>query len=75
VFTDPQLDAREMIARAEHATLGAIRLLGVPVKLSETPGSIRMAPPTLGQHTDSVLRDDLGLSTPEIESFRERGAI
>jgi crotonobetainyl-CoA:carnitine CoA-transferase CaiB-like acyl-CoA transferase len=75
VFTDPQLDAREMIARAEHATLGAIRLLGVPVKLSETPGSIRIAPPTLGQHTDSVLRDDLGLSDPEIESFRERGAI
>jgi crotonobetainyl-CoA:carnitine CoA-transferase CaiB-like acyl-CoA transferase len=75
VFTDPQLDAREMIARAEHATLGAIRLLGVPVKLSETPGSIRMAPPTLGQHTDSVLRDDLGLSDADIESFRERGAI
>jgi glutaryl-CoA transferase len=75
VFTDPQLDAREMIAQAEHATLGAIRLLGVPVKLSETPGSIRMAPPTLGQHTDSILRDDLDLSAADIESFRERGAI
>jgi crotonobetainyl-CoA:carnitine CoA-transferase CaiB-like acyl-CoA transferase len=64
-----------MIAQAEHATLGAIRLLGVPVKLSETPGSIRMAPPTLGQHTDSILRDDLDLSAADIESFRERGAI
>jgi crotonobetainyl-CoA:carnitine CoA-transferase CaiB-like acyl-CoA transferase len=75
VFTDPQLDARQMIARAEHATLGAIRLLGLPIKLSQTPGSIRTAPPTLGQHTDAVLQKDLGLSAAEISALREGAAI
>jgi glutaryl-CoA transferase len=75
VFTDPQLDARQMIARAEHATLGAIRLLGLPIKLSQTPGSIRRAPPTLGQHTDAVLGNDLGLSAAEIGALRDGAAI
>lgn len=75
VFTDPQLDARQMIARAEHATLGAIRLLGLPIKLSQTPGSIRSAPPTLGQHTDAVLQKDLGLTTAEISALRDGAAI
>jgi crotonobetainyl-CoA:carnitine CoA-transferase CaiB-like acyl-CoA transferase len=75
VFTDPQLEARQMIARAEHATLGAIRLLGLPIKLSQTPGSIRTAPPTLGQHTDAVLQKDLGLSAAEISALREGAAI
>jgi glutaryl-CoA transferase len=75
VFTDPQLDARQMIARAEHATLGTIRLLGLPIKLSQTPGSIRTAPPTLGQHTDAVLQKDLGLTTTEISALRDGAAI
>jgi crotonobetainyl-CoA:carnitine CoA-transferase CaiB-like acyl-CoA transferase len=75
VFTDPQLDARQMIAQAEHATLGAIRLLGLPIKLSQTPGSIRTAPPTLGQHTDAVLQKDLGLSAAEISALRDAAAI
>jgi succinate--hydroxymethylglutarate CoA-transferase len=64
-----------MIAQAEHATLGAIRLLGLPIKLSQTPGSIRTAPPTLGQHTDAVLQKDLGLSAAEISALREAAAI
>jgi crotonobetainyl-CoA:carnitine CoA-transferase CaiB-like acyl-CoA transferase len=75
VFTDPQLTAREMIASVEHATIGALQVLGVPVKLSATPGSVRSAPPTLGQHTDAVLRDDLGLSAAQIAALREQQAI
>jgi crotonobetainyl-CoA:carnitine CoA-transferase CaiB-like acyl-CoA transferase len=75
VFTDPQLSAREMIASVDHATLGALRLLGVPVKLSETPGSVRTAPPTLGQHTEAVLRNDLGLSAAQIAALRDQQAI
>jgi crotonobetainyl-CoA:carnitine CoA-transferase CaiB-like acyl-CoA transferase len=58
VFTDPQLSAREMIASVDHATLGDLQLLGVPVKLSETPGSVRSAPPALVS-TPAVLRCDL----------------
>lgn len=75
VFTDPQLAAREMIATVDHATLGALQLLGVPVKLSETPGSVRTAPPTLGQHTETILRDDLGLSAAQIAALRDQQAV
>ena len=51
-----------MIAMVEHATIGPLKALGVPVKLSDTPGAVRTPPPTLGQHTDAVLRHDLGFS-------------
>jgi crotonobetainyl-CoA:carnitine CoA-transferase CaiB-like acyl-CoA transferase len=64
-----------MIASVDHATAGALQLLGVPVKLSATPGSVRAAPPILGQHTDTVLRDDLGLSAARIAALRDQQAI
>jgi crotonobetainyl-CoA:carnitine CoA-transferase CaiB-like acyl-CoA transferase len=75
VFSDPQLSAREMITHVEHATIGALQLLGIPVKLSDTPGAVRTPPPTLGQHTAMVLQDDLGLSPAEIDKLRSRSAI
>ena len=64
-----------MIASVDHATIGALQLLGVPVKLSGTPGSVRSAPPTLGQHTEAVLREDLGLSAAQIGALRDQRAI
>jgi crotonobetainyl-CoA:carnitine CoA-transferase CaiB-like acyl-CoA transferase len=75
VFADPQLDAREMIAMVEHATIGPLKALGVPVKLSDTPGSVRTPPPTLGQHTDAVLRHDLGISADAIAALRRKQVI
>jgi crotonobetainyl-CoA:carnitine CoA-transferase CaiB-like acyl-CoA transferase len=75
LFADPQLEAREMLARVEHATIGQLRMLGVPVKLSETPGAVRTAPPTLGQHTEAVLRQDLGLSAEAVEGLRRQGIV
>jgi crotonobetainyl-CoA:carnitine CoA-transferase CaiB-like acyl-CoA transferase len=75
LFADPQLAAREMIARVEHATIGELRTLGVNVKLSDSPGAVRTAPPTLGQHTDAVLRDDLALTEAEVEALRHNGVI
>jgi crotonobetainyl-CoA:carnitine CoA-transferase CaiB-like acyl-CoA transferase len=75
LFDDPQLEARDMIARVEHATIGRLRTLGVNVKLSATPGAVRTGPPTLGQHTDAVLQSDLGLSPKDIDALRRRGAI
>jgi crotonobetainyl-CoA:carnitine CoA-transferase CaiB-like acyl-CoA transferase len=75
VLTDPHLDARGMIEVVEHASAGAIRVLGVPIKLSETPGAVRTAPPTLGQHTSAVLRGDLGVTDAEIEALRGSGII
>jgi len=70
----PQVADREMIQEVEHPTIGALKVLGVPMKLSENPGRIRMAPPLLGQHTDEVL-NNLGYSDREIEQLREKGDI
>jgi crotonobetainyl-CoA:carnitine CoA-transferase CaiB-like acyl-CoA transferase len=74
-LADPQISAREMVAVVEHVTLGAVRTLGVPIKLSSTPGAIRTAPPVLGQHTDQILRTDLGLNDAEIATLRAAGAV
>jgi formyl-CoA transferase/CoA:oxalate CoA-transferase len=70
VLEDPQLDARDMVETVDHITAGAVRVLGVPIKLSDTPGTVRTAPPGLGQHTDGILQDDAGLSRDEIEMLR-----
>ena len=50
-------------------------MLGVPIKLSDTPGAVRTAPPTLGQHTDQILRADLGLTDAEIARLRATAAV
>jgi len=70
VLQDPQLNARGMIQQVEHAVAGAVRVTGVPIKLSDTPGAVRTAPPTLGQHTESILSVDAGLEPHEIEDLR-----
>lgn len=75
LFADPQLDAREMITMVEHATIGPLRALGIPVKLSATPGAVRTPPPTLGQHTDAVLQHDLELSADAIAALRQQKVI
>ena len=74
VLADPQLAAREMVQQIPHATAGSIPLLGVPIKLSATPGAIRRAPPTLGQDTVAVLQE-IGLTSEEIDQLRTSRAI
>ena len=73
-LSDPQLAARHMIEAVEHAAAGTLRVLGVPIKLSETPGSVRTAPPTLGQHTLQVL-GEFGMSAGDIDDLRHSSAI
>jgi CoA:oxalate CoA-transferase len=75
VLQDSQLIAREMIETVQHATAGTLRVLGVPVKLSDTPGAVATAPPALGQHTDEILQKDCRLSEGEIEALRLSGAV
>ena len=57
VFADPHTQAREMEVTLEHPVEGTIRALGIPVKLSDTPGAIRRPAPLLGQHTEEILRE------------------
>jgi formyl-CoA transferase/CoA:oxalate CoA-transferase len=75
VFSDPQVVARHMVAELEHATAGMLRLIGTPLKFSDTPTAIRTPPPVLGQQTDAVLTADLGLSADEIAMLRAQGVI
>jgi crotonobetainyl-CoA:carnitine CoA-transferase CaiB-like acyl-CoA transferase len=75
VFSDPQVNARHMLAELEHATAGAVKLIGTPLKFSETPSVIRTAPPVLGQHTNTVLSSDLGFGPDEIASLRAAHVI
>jgi formyl-CoA transferase/CoA:oxalate CoA-transferase len=73
-LSDPQLAARNMIEAVEHAAAGTLKVLGVPIKLSETPGSVRTAPPTLGQHTAQVLAE-IGMTLAEIDDLRRVSPI
>jgi crotonobetainyl-CoA:carnitine CoA-transferase CaiB-like acyl-CoA transferase len=75
VLGDPQVAARGMVETLLHPSAGTLGLLGVPVKLAETPGQVRTPPPLLGQHTTRVLRGDLGVSHQEIEALRAAGVI
>ncbi|TGE39299.1 CoA transferase [Desulfosporosinus fructosivorans] len=74
VLADPQVIHRGMIQEVEHPTIGNLKLLGIPVKLSETPGSVRMAPPTLGQNNIEVL-SRLGYSPEDITVLKDKGVI
>jgi crotonobetainyl-CoA:carnitine CoA-transferase CaiB-like acyl-CoA transferase len=75
VLTDPHLLERAMVVALEHPSAGALRVLGVPVKLSDTPGAVRTPPPLLGEHTIAVLAGDLGLDGAAIDRLRTAGAI
>ena len=74
VFADPQLIERAMVIALDHPVAGAIRQLGVPIKMSGTPGAVRTPPPALGQHTETIL-GELGMSGPEIARLRADGAV
>jgi len=74
VLEHPQVRAREMVIERPHPKLGKVKLTGVPVKLSDTPGEATTAPPLLGQHTEEVL-GELGYSTEQVSDFRTRGVI
>ncbi len=74
-LNDPQILAREMVQQLHHPVVGPVSVLGVPVKLSDTPGRVVTPPPVLGEHTDLVLGSDLGLSGEEIDRLRGDGVI
>lgn len=74
VLADPQLAARDMIVPLQHEAAGTIRVLGIPPKLSDTPGQVRTPPPMLGEHTEAILRE-LEFSDDRIAALRRVAAI
>ena len=76
LLAHPQVAATEMLAEAHDPAGGAaVRMCGIPIKMSETPGVVGASSPRLGEHTDAVLGEELGYSQEEIRTMREQGAI
>ena len=75
VFENPQVIARNLQINVPHPTVGDMKLLASPMKLSKTPTEVRMAPPTLGQHTNEILHDRLNLDDEAITQLRKQGVI
>jgi formyl-CoA transferase/CoA:oxalate CoA-transferase len=74
MLSDPQLDAREMIKTLMHPTVGATRVIGAPIKFSDTPSSVRTPPPVLGEHTDAVLKE-IGYADATLGELRAKKVI
>ena len=74
VFADPQVQQRDMVVSVPHVLAGNVRLVASPIKMSLTPVQYRSAPPLLGEHTDSVLRE-FGLADADIAALRTARAI
>jgi crotonobetainyl-CoA:carnitine CoA-transferase CaiB-like acyl-CoA transferase len=74
VFADPHVGHRHMAVEVDHPRAGRTRVLGIPVKLSGTPGAVGRPAPTLGQHTDEVLRE-LGYAEAAIRDLRARKVV
>lgn len=72
-LSSAQTAGRGMVTEVDHPVQGLIRMLGLPIRFDGTPSSIRRHPPTLGEHTEEVLREMAGLSQNEIEDLRSRG--
>jgi len=74
VFESPQARHLGLALTVEHPTAGTFQTVNTPLRLSETPPALRLPPPTLGQHTDEVLRE-LGFADEEIAAMRAEGAV
>ena len=72
ILDDPHIHAREMVVNLTHPEYGPFKALGIPIKLSETPGSVEKAPPKFGEHNTEVLRA-VGYSDAEIDGFEKEG--
>jgi crotonobetainyl-CoA:carnitine CoA-transferase CaiB-like acyl-CoA transferase len=73
--TDPQVRTNGYVVDFDHPQFGPTPMVGIPVRLSETPGAIRLAAPELGQHTEEILLDVLGLDWDRISELRKQEVI
>jgi crotonobetainyl-CoA:carnitine CoA-transferase CaiB-like acyl-CoA transferase len=75
VFADPHVVARNMVLEMAHGSGQTVKVIANPVKLSETPADYRLPPPLLGEHTDAVLAERLGLDAGALAALREKKVI
>jgi crotonobetainyl-CoA:carnitine CoA-transferase CaiB-like acyl-CoA transferase len=75
VVEHPQVIARGALVESTHPVAGTIRMVGPPVRMSDTPGSVRAPAPLLGEHTEQILRERLALNDEEIARLRTAGVI
>lgn len=75
VFENEQVISRNVQLNVPHPTVGNMKLVASPMKLSKTPTEVRMAPPTLGQHTEEILHERLNLNDQAIHELRDKGII
>jgi len=74
-LTEPQTVARDMVRTVQHPKAGELKLVGIPFRMNGTPAEIRLPPPLLGQHTEEVLRRELGLTAERIAQLRAEKVI
>ncbi|MBU2702408.1 CoA:oxalate CoA-transferase [Sporomusaceae bacterium BoRhaA] len=75
VIADPQVQARNMIVEIDHPVAGRLKMPGLPIKLSATPGAVETPAPLLGQHTEEILQEFLGMSTQQLADLRAKKVI
>jgi formyl-CoA transferase len=75
VFENEQVLSRNVLQNVMHPTIGNLKLVASPMRLSKTPTEVRLPPPLLGQHTDEVLIERLNLNVEEIDALRSKGVI
>ncbi len=75
VFENEQVQARKIQLQVPHPSAGQMKLVASPMRLSKTPVEVRLPPPTLGQHTEAILRDRLKLNSDAIDQLRQKGIV
>ena len=75
VVDHAQVRARGSLVESTHPVAGSIRMTGPPVRMSDTPGTVRTPAPLLGEHTEEILRDRLGMASADIARLRDAGVI
>jgi crotonobetainyl-CoA:carnitine CoA-transferase CaiB-like acyl-CoA transferase len=74
ILEDPHIHARDMVAELTHPEYGPLKVLGIPIKLSDTPGVVENAPAKFGEHNAEVLRS-LGFADDDVAQLEKSGVI